>query len=42
LLTRNLRSSPLKIRGMTLANASGLKKARIAVVQKLAVVLNAM
>lgn len=42
LLTRNLRSSPLKIWGMKLAKVSGFKKARIAVARKLAVVLHAM
>ena len=42
LLTRNLRSSPLKTWGMKLAKVSGFKKARIAVARKLAVVLHAM
>jgi transposase len=42
LLTRNLRSSPLKIWGMKLAKVSRFKKARIAVARKLAVVLQAM
>jgi transposase len=42
LLTRNLRSSPLKIWGMKLAKVSCFKKARIAVARKLAVILHAM
>jgi transposase len=42
LLTRNLRFSTLKAWGMRLAEASGFKKARIAVARKMAVILHAM
>jgi transposase len=42
LLTRNLRFSTLKAWGMRLAQASGFKKARIAVARKMAVILHAM
>ena len=42
LLTRNLRFSTLKAWSLKLAKMSGLKKARVAVARKLAVILHAM